>query len=437
MAANYAQKVAILAIAASAVAVVFALLIIPYLTTTALQPEQEYRRIVTLDTKYDFKFRQMVTSVDYIRPGDMDPNSFRWFLDPFGKTMEGSSTIGIMPKPGMRLNQSDWSISDDIEAFELYSIIRLPDYAGGSRDDLQSYRAYNAISISDHCISKYWPQEGRMHMENPCAGDIYRAWDGVAIAGPAAGGVSGGGIVSSGSFSALASLDLTVDSEGYITAKRPDISNTANGIPGEGRRLSFQDIRDSNTRMLEAASSFSGYELPFPPTVGGEYYLAELRPAYSVNLEHDPSAVLEAVYSSNPGGVTAMFEAVVMDAYRLSEFPEFALDSPVMVHEKIDLSAPDPAGEMSKLNRKSIDSLLHLEWFDNTGGMDRTTRIVSGDGYFGFLVGLQEIKPNEPAGGGAVVWLDPREGRFETLVTVRAASMGLDDLAELVKSLGG
>ncbi|GKS67778.1 hypothetical protein YTPLAS73_13250 [Nitrosarchaeum sp.] len=52
---------------------------------------------------------------------------------------------------------------------------------GGDANDTSSFRAYSAVSLTDHCLVKYWPQEQRQRMENPCRGDMYRPIDGLLI----------------------------------------------------------------------------------------------------------------------------------------------------------------------------------------------------------------------------------------------------------------
>ena len=436
MAEYRAQWLAILAVAGSFIAVVFSLLIIPFLTTVAQQPEGEQRRIVALDSKYDLYSGQEVTRVNYVKVGDMEPNSARWFLDPFGKTMGGSSTIGFVPKAGMILNQSEWELRDKFEAFEIYSIVRLPNFLGESQNDLPAYRAYNSIAISDQCVSKYWPQEERWHIENPCAGDFYRAWDGVATAGPAAFGISGRGIISTGQFGALASMNLSADSEGYITARRPDRGYSENGTPGEGRRLSFEQIQDSNQKMLEAASGYAGYELPFPAAISGKYYLSELRPAREVVFDYGNSKMMEAVYSSYPLAVGSGYEDIVLKSYPLENFAELALDSPVMVEGQIDLASSNLVGEALKLNQTLIKSLIGLNWYNGADDSVRITMATSEEGKFLVVIAPARIEGADDAlGPGAVVWATSRDGQKEVLVTVETRSIDTDELSSLLQSL--
>jgi F0F1-type ATP synthase membrane subunit c/vacuolar-type H+-ATPase subunit K len=53
MAESQSSKFAIMAVAGSAAAIVVALIVVPFLTSAAQQPEGEQRRIVALESKYD------------------------------------------------------------------------------------------------------------------------------------------------------------------------------------------------------------------------------------------------------------------------------------------------------------------------------------------------------------------------------------------------
>ena len=49
-------------------------------------------------------------------------------------------------------------------------LIRLPERMGGAANDTSAFRAYRAKALDDPCIIKYWPDEGRQRIENPCQG---------------------------------------------------------------------------------------------------------------------------------------------------------------------------------------------------------------------------------------------------------------------------
>jgi hypothetical protein len=140
-----------------------------------------------------------------------------------------------------------------------------------------------------------------MRIEDPCAGDIYRPWDGLAYGGPAGQGFSGGTIVSRGTYQGLATLDLAIDDEGYILALRPDINPGSNGIAGEGRIITSDELQDSNQKLMAAASSYVGYALPFAQTMPPDYRLADIRESNQfVKMDGRDAGsalvILEAVY---------------------------------------------------------------------------------------------------------------------------------------------
>ncbi len=433
---------AVIAIIASGIAIIFALVIVPLLTTNAQELQNVERRIVALDSKYDYESGRTVTKVNYVRLGEMEPNTASWFLDPFGNTMEGTAAYSVKLKPGAVLNQADFDLIKNNESFEFYSVIRLPEWLGGSRNDLSAYRAYSAVAISDQCLSKYWGSEGRWRIENPCAGDLYRPWDGVATAGPAAVGITGGGIITRGYFNALASLDLSVDSEGYITAKRPNKDYFANGLAGEGRKFTTDIIRKSNEKMLSAASEYVEYRLPFVTSVSPSHYLSDLRPtsdSYWLEYpDYEITTVLEAVYYSSPSSGEAGYGEVVIRSYPIDIFPSFSFDSPKMTTEGIDPSIPDLDNkEFIKLNQTVVNSLIQLDWYDNVN--NKTRAIESGTniaGNFSVFIAPMKIGPSDEAvGAGALIWGKSIDDKKDILVTIRASSMDMDELIALGKSI--
>lgn len=438
------RNYSILAALASAIALVFALVVVPFLITTTQNHQADERRIVTVDSKYDYNSGQYLTKVDYLKVGDMKPNTARWFLDPFGKSMEAvASSASSSLKPGTTLlDKADYAIVRQNEPFEIYTVIRLPEWLGGSNKDISAYRAYSAVAISDQCLSKYWGTDGRWRIENPCAGDMYRPWDGVATAGPAAVGISGRGIVTSGYFGALASLDLSVDNEGYITAKRPNNDYSVNGVAGEGRHFSPQTIIKNDEEIIKAASKYSGYQLPFAPSIdSGKKYLWELRPTSEPwSLEYpnyEVPEILEAIYSGSPSSGVSQYSETVIRSYPLDEFPSLRLDSPSMTTgKKIDLGASNNQ-EYIKLNQTTVNSLIHLDWFDN--GNSRAKSIQSRTdiaGTFAVFIALQEKgTDNEAVGAGALIWSKSIDGKKDILVTIRASSLNMNELEALGKSL--
>jgi hypothetical protein len=437
------SKFIIMALVASGIIAASSIIIVPYFVTAVQRSEEIEKRILTIDSMYDLKLGQYVTKTSYVHVGDMQPNTAAWFLDPYGKAMNGQQPE---LKPGMVLDQQEWSILSHQEPFEIYQLIRLPEWLGGFKDgDISAYRAYSAVAISDQCLSKYWPTDGRWRIENPCAGDLYRPWDGVATGGPAAVGVTGRGIIMTGHFGALSSMDLSMDKDGYITAKRPNTDYSANGAVGEGRRLTLEMMKQSNSAMVQAASEYLGYAPPFPDSIPPSHYLSELRLAeYPWWIEQDAGSPdklpLQAVYYSAPSEGDTGYGEVAIAAYALDDFPKLRLDSPVMTvaGDVVSTPSPDPDKEYLKLNQTVVEALIHLDWYDNPSNAVRL--IKSGTniaGEYAVLIAPSQIDQKsgyESTGSGALIWGKSSDGKRE-LTTIRAGSMEMDKLIALAKSL--
>lgn len=117
-------------------------------------------------------------------------------------------------------------------------MVRLPEWLGGQRADISSYRAYSALDIASHCRINYWPRQDRMDIEDPFHSNRYRSWDGLTYAGLSSYGISGGSaILFTADHLVLPQMRLGVDKEGYIVAYKPDNRLYGDGVVGEGRRV--------------------------------------------------------------------------------------------------------------------------------------------------------------------------------------------------------
>jgi len=58
------------------------------------------------------------------------------------------------------------------DKYKLFMLIRLPEWMGGAENNTSAFRAYSAKSLDDPCIVKYWAEEGRQRIENPCQGGM-------------------------------------------------------------------------------------------------------------------------------------------------------------------------------------------------------------------------------------------------------------------------
>ncbi len=126
----------------------------------------------------------------------------------------------------------------DRDVFQKFILIRLPVELGGDADDVSAFRAYSALSVGVHCQIKYWPHEERKRMEDPCWGSMYRPIDGLMIAGERP--------VVNNAPVALPYLDLSVDENGSLYVEPPKRTLDENGVVGEGRAISLQQIRQGS-----------------------------------------------------------------------------------------------------------------------------------------------------------------------------------------------
>jgi len=186
----------------------------------------------TSDSETDFDMSQITT---------MKPNSMEYFYYP---------------------NPEDTKNRD---VFQKFIIIRLSESLGGGIDDVSAFRAYSAVSLSDHCLVKYWPHEQRQRMENPCRGGLYRAIDGLLMLNIDPVRVT--------SFpTALPRLDLSIDQNGALYVEPPKWTLQENGVIGIGRNISMQEIRQGSEFLVDSyaksypnhpkiSASFAGHSL--------------------------------------------------------------------------------------------------------------------------------------------------------------------------------
>jgi hypothetical protein len=259
--ARLAFAVALVSISGALIAA--SLLVVPQLATDALQEQQG--RVIAF--RHTARYDGMTSGP--VRLADLKPNEAVLVLSPFSRDADQYHEQNI-----------DRAAPDKVKEFirksEVYShyhLVRLPEWLGGERDDISSLRAYSAVAVSNSCHSAYWGQPGRWVIEEPCHGDRFRPWDGLAIEGPAAMGISANSLVERPEPVALATLELAIDSEGYVVAMRP--SSAENGVVGQGRKI---DPAASNAEMLRAVALAAGYQPPFPASLGDKE-LAAVEPA--------------------------------------------------------------------------------------------------------------------------------------------------------------
>ena len=174
---------------------------------------------------------------------DMKPNSMEYFYYPNPKQTENR------------------------DVFQKFILIRLPVSMGGLANDTLAFRAYSAVSLTDHCMVKYWPHEGRQRMENPCRGDIYRATDGLLIAG-----VDPIKITSPMS---LPHLDLSIDKNGVLYVEPPTWTLQKNGVIGIGREMTLEQIRHNSASLSDLFAKGNPHHPKIPLEFAG-YILSDI-----------------------------------------------------------------------------------------------------------------------------------------------------------------
>jgi hypothetical protein len=169
---------------------------------------------------------------------------------------------------------------EDIEnrdVFQKFILIRLPESLGGDVDDVSAFRAYSAVSLSDHCVVKYWPEEGRQRMENPCRGDLYRAIDGLLT-------INADPIMITSPV-ALPQLTLSVDSSGFLYVEPPKWIPQENGVVSIGREISMQEIRQGSEIIANSLQK-SRPNYPKIPSDFAGHLLAEINPGNKVEARY-------------------------------------------------------------------------------------------------------------------------------------------------------
>ena len=165
----------------------------------------------------------------------------------------------------------------ETDTYKLFMLIRLPEWMGGSANDTSAFRAYSAKSLDDSCVVRYWPNEGRQRIENPCQGAMYRVIDGA---------MTYGAIHRSTALTALPYLDLSTDENGKMYVNPPKFSTSENGVVGHGRNISIEEIRSNSSFLSESfAKHYPDY--PSIPVEFGGYILSEISPeGYSTTVKY-------------------------------------------------------------------------------------------------------------------------------------------------------
>jgi hypothetical protein len=231
----------------------------------------------------------------FVKITDMEPNSFGFFMYPSSYQMNTEN------------------------AYQTFLLIRLPAWLGGAKDDITSFRAYSAVDLSSHCIIKYWPQNERQRIEDPCGGNMYRSLDGYLYA-------IGGNPVLLGNDIALPRLDLYSDSQGYLYVKPPTFTQDKNGAIGIGRKLSIPELNQSNSFIAQQQPIMESYKFRAPPkltngfealTVDGDSYQQTITYASQGFRNNTMTLVVQYCSCINPEKLLAQELTVYSQLWKL------------------------------------------------------------------------------------------------------------------------
>ena len=184
------------------------------LTSPSATSEQNDRIYLYPSTRTD-------SASGYVRISDMKPNSFGYFMYP-----------------------SSYNYSDNANAYQRFLLIRLPSWLGGDKNDVSSYRAYSAVDLDSHCMIGYRSLDGEQRIEDYCHFEEYRTIDGASY-------FFGIKALTKPVENALPQLDLGVDDAGYVYVKTPTWNVNKNGVVGDGRHLSKDQVLNSSKLLLE------------------------------------------------------------------------------------------------------------------------------------------------------------------------------------------
>ena len=121
--------------------------------------------------------------------------------------------------------------SQNPDTFQKFQLVRLPDSLGGSAKSAAAFVAFSKVCVHLWCSPNYDPQKSNdptyETYQCPCHGSIYKAPDGLAIAGPAS--------LQPAPTNAIPMLTLTSDSNGDLYIEPPQWDVDHNGVLGYGR----------------------------------------------------------------------------------------------------------------------------------------------------------------------------------------------------------
>ena len=207
-------------------------------------------------------------------------------------------TSDLLPGSSVHFYYPDSQNTENRDVFQLFTLIRLPEYLGGANNDTSAFRAYSALDVTSHCVIKHWPDPQRNNrVEDPCQSAGYRVYDGVAVR-PNANNLR---IPSTG---ALPYLDLAIDEEGYLTVLTPSFEDKKNGVIGIGRTVPQNEIRENSQFLLEIHKTRLGVNAIIPFDLGDEFFFHYVNPLQTPEFfyysQSTPSHLLRlAIHAEN------------------------------------------------------------------------------------------------------------------------------------------
>lgn len=389
----------------------------------------DLRRIIDFDS---FQWVRLSSS-DGSQGQEMAVNSRLRFLDPFGKSMQRFEEQNI----NTATQDEREAFIRDADAQEYYQLIRLTEWLGGNANDISAYRAYSSLDISSHCSVKYWPTAGRMDIEDPCHSNHYRAWDGLAYVGISSFGSSGGSaMLFTSDFLALPQIRLAIDSEGYLAAYKPDNTLFGDGVVGEGRRFSQDNLEQSNQKMIDTV--VVGQKIKIP---------AEILPGYNL-IWVSPFGEYSQFGHTIEGLMSAEQSTAIVAAYRQKssqQYYDYAL-TVFPISSTNDLSLTGDKGNhetnAEQIFNKTFGPFVCYEPQECTF----EPRTVDEDAGNYALIKTQHVsdltrgdRDMDETYGRALVWLDDSfhgDSAIQYLIVLEAINEDMASIIQAIKGMG-
>lgn len=247
----------------------------------------------------------------------------------------------------------------------------------------------------------------------------------------------------------LATINLAVDGDDYILAQRPDKGPSSNGIAGEGRVFSIDQIQKSDQGIINTASSYVGYKLHFAADTSPSSHLNNILQSYNLDIQYNvdldvatASPVLQAVYSNS-----VYYERIAITSAPIDRFPSLAFAN-------LTKTAAN-GSRIFDFNNTELRSVLgSYDWnegncyFTSSDSQQKTIPYTTkyGSGIVGkyAIFHAPDSNPNKQSstsdqrfdcGSQAVIWGKSVDGKKDILVQIQTMGFDLDQLQDLARSL--